>query len=265
MAGASVALEDIVFSGPPPAYDIDRIELIDGCARQNGLQEWQGGDAPGAMRSEPLVGGHPSGLTGRELVVEVGSGLVDAYIDAEEHRDEAPNESASVTDSTPRSESDFAADLGLTTDEFIVLHVGPITAPESGAQFDGGCAEWAAAEAADLHGLDELEQMRNDYSRELQSYIDASPEMADIEQRWSECMADAGYPGLREQGDHIQAVVEKLRALQLDQVSAPEARSFDVQITLAAWDCSETLNAERMELRDVFAAEYADANGIDLP
>jgi len=239
--GASDGLEARLFGRPDEAFDALVRRLATECALLNGLDAWTERDSAVLLDPDQRPESFPRELEGRDLVEEVGSGLIYASI---EHR------AGNVPTTAP-----------MTDLERSVMLADDVATPD-GSDGAGGCAAWASAAARREMPAAPERALAEKYSRELDAFLRASPERAHLDKDWSRCMAEQGYEDLERAGDHIALVLEKREQLLQEQVSDAEALEFDRRVTLAAWDCSAATSESMMQLRDEFAVRFAEEHGL---
>lgn len=246
--GASDRLERILFSGPPEEY-VDEVQrLATECAIYNGLQGWTVADTAGLVGVEAIESGaeaHPSGLTGRALLAEQGSGLIYNLIEGRDRPQPSP---------VPPTAVDAHA-LG-------VLFEGPVSTPDEGLSATGGCVAWAQQLADVQFDMGEARQLERLYAEELDRFLQNAPEYVALEAEWARCMAESGFPGLEARGDQVALIVEERNRLLSGTTTDDAALTFDREISLAAWDCSELNEPDRLRVRDQFAADFAAEHGL---
>ncbi|WGD37380.1 hypothetical protein [Lysinibacter sp. HNR] len=114
---------------------------------------------------------------------------------------------------------------------------------------------------------DLFDELYSLYSKSTQD-----PKVIKAQQEWANCMADAGYPDLKEQGDAQNLVQEKQSALY-GYADAPEGTSeewepslptveqqdevkeYEIQVAVADFKCGEKTNSAQVQLDAQFALE----------
>lgn len=92
-----------------------------------------------------------------------------------------------------------------------------------------------------------------------------SPEIVEADGAWSECMADAGYPGMKSQSDAMTSISDAQSALweglgddpdaEPDAEATAELRTREIATALADFTCKEEVGYDTTALEAQFAAE----------
>jgi len=103
------------------------------------------------------------------------------------------------------------------------------------------------------------------------SLLDQDPRVQEADAAWSECMADAGWPGLRTQraaADSVRAWHDGAIDPETHVVVPPDSSTVEEekQLALADWDCGVSTNYHQIRagVRDELQQTYVDAHREEL-
>lgn len=89
-----------------------------------------------------------------------------------------------------------------------------------------------------------------------------SEEVRELDRKWAECMADAGYPGLKQRQDaqmdvneQVNAVYEEMDWENPDYSPMDELKELEIETALADFRCAKDLDYENTQLKAQFAVE----------
>lgn len=134
--------------------------------------------------------------------------------------------------------------------------------------WDRGCqAAGDEAVGDDSQALYESEEFKPLFTAIEEFYTSAQENegMAELQQEWSSCMADAGHPGFETQMAAQESIIEKTNAFwedytdyENDPTETPEMQAIaeeEVELALADLDCREKTDFRQEELRIQFELE----------
>jgi len=102
----------------------------------------------------------------------------------------------------------------------------------------------------------------------LTDRVDSDPRVArDAAQRWADCMADAGHPGLAKPSDASDSVRTRLaqtRAGKGDGAALAEVRRYEVALAGADLRCRAGYDTARRQVRDELERAFVDDHRAEL-
>lgn len=239
-------VEDFIF-GAADVFGEAMGQLVDDCLVRNGSEP--------VPTIEPIELDPAPGLDGADRAKQVGTGLVELQRLSEEM--------VEATDATdPAGQPN--------TEQLRLLYTGPVFVPEDDLQanaegeYEGGCEQWAAEAALDIPEVQERQKLEelytNLYDEQLQQ---TSEEIRALNERWADCMANNGFPGLNEPGDQFDRVNERIQQWLTGAISYEDALEFDRAIGLSGFECYQNVEDGFAETRRQVVERFVDESGFD--
>jgi hypothetical protein len=105
--------------------------------------------------------------------------------------------------------------------------------------------------------------------RALGDRVDNDPRVArDANRRWSDCMADAGHPGLARPSDAPGSVTTRLAQARAahtgDNAAVAEVRRYELALAHADFVCRQNYDAARRMVRDELERRFLDEHRPEL-
>lgn len=139
---------------------------------------------------------------------------------------------------------------------------------------DSGCSGWAQ------HELDAKNPMNSDEHKPIMDALNAfyessmaAPEYVELDQSWSECMADAGHPGYATQMEAQNSFVEDLNSYYENQTewvendpALDELAEKEVELALVDLDCRVELDytEKRRAISVVLEEQFIEDHKAEL-
>lgn len=218
-------------------------DLVTECARANGLDYIELGVDMSALDVDPAPG-----LTGRERIEAIGSGLLAISKLREDAFSEPPPE-------VYESEFDPVTDM--------ILDAGPIVLPETGEPYQAGCRFWAYETANELADTATFVTLLQAYGEWMNEYYEGSPKFIEVQDRQFQCVADGGYPQIRSPEQLTEYQLGLNADWQEGRQSYEAALRIDTALALVYFDCYESVAADFTGLADEAARGFAESR--DLP